>query len=231
MDSNGAGRRLGELLLREHISRAEFAKKAGLTRQRVSQIVAGDLKSIDGWQRVADAAGVPISYFLDDAAPGTLDLATETRRLRERLEEFTEPRDPKTIPTYAPTEGLVLLPILGRVTCGGGGFNEEAIIGYSHFPRTFIPPGQEDACFILDVVGDSMADAGLRDGDQIVVCSGVPVHDGDIAVVDVENEAVCKRVYLRGSSVLLVSDNPEFAPREVDRARIVGRVMRATRAF
>jgi repressor LexA len=137
--------------------------------------------------------------------------------------------EPSTLPGYQPSAGFVLLPLLGRVTAGPGGSAEEAVLGYHHVEKTWIPPGQEDGCFLLDVRGDSMVDAGIRDGDRILVCRTVSLRDGDVAVVDVDGEAMVKRVYSRDGSFLLVSENPQFKPVEVPRARIIGRVMTSWR--
>ena len=160
-------------------------------------------------RKLAQVTGKPIAYFLGDEEPAALD--------------------PSNLPGYQPSAGFVLLPLLGRVTAGPGGSAEEAVLGYHHIEASWIPPGQEDACFLLDVRGESMTDAGIRDGDRVLVCKTVPLRDGDVAVVDVDGEAMVKRVYLRNSAILLVSEHQDFTPIEVPKARIIGRVMASWR--
>lgn len=122
------------------------------------------------------------------------------------------------------------MPLLGRVTAGPGGIAEEHVEGWRHIEATFIPHGQEADCFLLEARGESMIEAGISDGAQLLVCVSVAVHDGDIAVVDVDGEAVVKRAFIDPAkgTVTLVSANPAFRPVTVPRARIIGRVMAAT---
>ncbi len=124
-----------------------------------------------------------------------------------------------------PIDGFAELPVLGRVTAGEGGITEEHIEEYRHVPKTYIPEGQEKACFLVEATGESMIDAGIKSGDELLVCKAVSVNDGDVAVLDIDGEAVVKRVYVENDHLMLVSDNPDIPPRRVPRARLVGRVM------
>lgn len=247
MDKRKLGRRI-----------ASARHEAGLSVDDVAEAMAPlSPYTVRAWERgqnapehanlvkYAEVVGKPLSWFYAETdgtrvsvpsipMPG---LAAAIRTVLEAggiampTPEETVPLDITTDPRYSPSEGFVLLPLLGRVTAGPGGIAEENVLSLHHVETTFIPHGQERDCFLLDVRGESMIDAGLRPGDRILVCSAVQVNDGDIAVVDVDGEAMVKRVYRRDHAVLLVSDNPDFAPREVETARIIGRVMNATRVF
>lgn len=165
---------------------------------------------------VAELTGKPIGYFYGEAHA---DLASEVRRLRERLENLG----------IAPVGQQVLIPLVGHVTAGTGGIPIDHIEEYRHIPATFIPPGGEDTTFLLKAHGESMIGAGIQDGDLLLVCSSVAVHDGDIAVLEVEGEVMVKRIFRREKSLLVISENPTIAPFEVTEARLVGRVMKSIR--
>lgn len=135
-------------------------------------------------------------------------------------------------PNLSVERDFALLPLLGSVTAGEGGIAEEHVLGYHHVPKTFIPDGQEQNCFLLQAHGDSMDDAGITDGTLMVICSTVSVRDGDIAVLDLDGEAVVKRVYHQDTETLMLiseSSDPRHTPRIATRAQIVGRVMASFR--
>lgn len=217
----------GQMLLRlrkaAHLTQEELAEAIGAKAAVVANWERGrNAPTPKHWRAVAEYFGLTPADLLQPPPTGGLALGPTMT---------APPLDITADPRYSPSQGFVLLPLLGRVTAGPGGIAEENVLSLHHVETTFIPHGQEHDCFLLDVRGESMIDAGLRPGDRLLVCSAVQVNDGDIAVVDVDGEAMVKRVYRRDHAVLLVSDNPAFAPREVETARIIGRVMNATRVF
>ena len=131
--------------------------------------------------------------------------------------------------TYAvgmePVEEFVLVPFIGAASAGNGTLAEDNVEYLHRIDRTSLPQGHEDSCFITEARGDSMADVGISNGDQLLVCRTLPVSDGDIAVLNVDGEVVVKRVYRRNRKLLLVSENHDYPPREVDEALLIGVVM------
>jgi repressor LexA len=89
------------------------------------------------------------------------------------------------------TEGV---PIVGAVAAGEPILAEENIEGYVDFKNLF---GPAEGKFILKVIGDSMADEGIVDGDYVVVDPGEKVQSGQIAVVLLDNEATVKRIRIQ----------------------------------
>ena len=186
--------------------------------------------------QIAELTGKPISWFYGDEEP---DMTDEIRRLRERLEQMEKGpavADHSTLtPDLSIAEDFTLLPLLGTVTAGPGGIPDENIEEYHYIPRTFIPDRHTNCCFLIRVTGESMVDAGIQEGDLLLVCNSVEVESGDVAVVEVDGEAMCKRVrwvrdeYGRNRRLILLSDNPDFEPIEVDQVRVVGRVMKSIR--
>jgi repressor LexA len=105
------------------------------------------------------------------------------------------------------------LPLIGRVAAGSPLLAIENV--ETHFqldPQLFKPR----ADYLLKVRGLSMRDAGILDGDLLAVHRTSEVRSGQIAVVRLNDEVTVKRWRRRGREVLLVAENPEFAPIVVD---------------
>jgi len=116
----------------------------------------------------------------------------------------------KTIPGV-PLQGV--LPLVGRVAAGAPLLAAENIeTHYRIDPELFTPR----ADYLLRVRGASMRDAGILDGDLLAVHRTSEVRSGQIAVVRLNDEVTVKRWRRRGREVLLVAENPEFAPIVVD---------------
>ena len=71
------------------------------------------------------------------------------------------------------------------------------------------------ATFLLRVSGDSMHEAGIFDGDMLVVSRARPAVDGDIVIAALDGDAFVKRLAQRDGRTLLCSENPRFAARPV----------------
>jgi repressor LexA len=108
------------------------------------------------------------------------------------------------------------LPVVGRVAAGSPVLAEEHIEDhYQIDARLFRPP----ADYLLRVQGMSMKDAGILDGDLLAVHRTPEAEDGRIVVARLGDEVTVKRLRLRGPRALLLAENPEFAPIEVDLVR------------
>jgi SOS-response transcriptional repressor LexA len=221
---------------REKIGRRIAAARyeAGLTQRELADAVGRSTHTVPNWEsgqnmpspevlaQIAAATGKPVSYFLGEQQ----EEAMSTAALVHRLEALLGAGSAQTI-----EGGLLTIPVYERVAAGPGGIADATPVEFRHIPRTWIPDGQEAACFLVRATGDSMADVGIAEGDELLVCTAVRVHDGDIAVVDLGDEVVVKRVYRHADSLLLISEHAGVAPREVAEGRIVGRVMRSSRSF
>src|SRR5437868_11097656 len=106
-----------------------------------------------------------------------------------------------------PVEGI--LPLVGRVAAGAPLLAVEHVEAhYRVDPDLFTPR----ADYLLRVSGLSMRDAGILDGDLLAVHRTTEVRPGQVAVVRLNDEVTVKRWRRRGREVLLVAENPEFAP-------------------
>lgn len=108
------------------------------------------------------------------------------------------------------------LPLVGRVAAGSPILSDANIeTRYALDPDLFRPR----ADFLLRVVGHSMRDAGILDGDLIAVHRTESADDGRIVVARLDEEITVKRLRHAGSRLLLLPENPDFAPIEVDPRR------------
>jgi repressor LexA len=119
------------------------------------------------------------------------------------------------------------LPIVGTVAAGTPILAEENIEGYIDLKKLF---GQANNEFILKVKGDSMVDAGIMDGDLVVVRAGSDIANGQIGVAAVNDEVTVKRIYIQRGRIILEPANKsgEYKTIEVKKnsanVRIIGKV-------
>ncbi len=113
------------------------------------------------------------------------------------------------------------VPIVGRVTAGLPILAFDNIEEYIPLPASFV---RDEHSFVLKVTGESMIDAGIYDGDYIVVRQQNYADDGDIVVALLEDEATVKRFFVDGKKIRLQPENPTMEPIIVDDAKILGKV-------
>ena len=103
---------------------------------------------------------------------------------------------------------IISIPILGKIAAG---LPIEAIsdnTNYIELPETLLKKGEY---FILNVEGDSMIEAGIFDGDQVVIRKANDANNGEIVVALIDNnEATLKRIFKRGQQVALQPENRNY---------------------
>jgi repressor LexA len=118
------------------------------------------------------------------------------------------------------------IPLLGRVAAGAPILAEENVEDVLIVDGAFVRPGKH---FALRVRGDSMKNAGIFDGDVVIVHHDAPLRSGEIAVAIIGEEATVKRYFPRRDKVLLIPENEEYEPIEVRPSdpefRIAGKVV------
>lgn len=108
------------------------------------------------------------------------------------------------------------LPVIGRVAAGVPILAQEHVEErYDLDPRLFVP----EADYLLRVMGASMRDAGILDGDLLAVHRTTEARNGQVVVARLGDEVTVKRFRRRGNVVRLLPENPEFVPLVVDLAR------------
>jgi repressor LexA len=118
------------------------------------------------------------------------------------------------------------VPVLGRIAAGGPILAEESVETVFPLPRDITGEGD---LFLLHVVGESMIDAAICDGDYVVVRKQDTANSGEIVAALIGDEATVKTLKHRDGHVWLMPHNPAFAPILGDDARILGKVVSVLR--
>jgi repressor LexA len=116
----------------------------------------------------------------------------------------------------------VEVPIVGRVAAGEPILASENVEGTLPVPREVV---KEDTCFALRVNGKSMIEAGIFEGDLVIVRSQNYADTGDIVVALLDEEATVKRFFRDGNRIRLQPENSVMSPIIVDDAQILGKVV------
>jgi len=127
-----------------------------------------------------------------------------------------------TLPESASVPGRI--PVLGVVTAGRPILAVENIEGY-------LPWDGDSDCFALRVRGDSMINAGILPGDKVVVRPQNVADHGQIVVAMLGEEATVKRLWRKGSEVMLMPENDAYDPIDGREAVILGKVKAVVREY
>ncbi|HEV3376826.1 MAG TPA: transcriptional repressor LexA [Thermoleophilaceae bacterium] len=114
------------------------------------------------------------------------------------------------------------LPVVGQVAAGQPILADENIEEYVPVPGI---AGGDDGEFVLRVKGDSMKDAGILEGDFVIVRRQETATDGDIVVALVGEEATVKRFFRENDHVRLQPENEALDPIRTREAQVLGRVV------
>lgn len=125
---------------------------------------------------------------------------------------------------HRPTPSYV--PLVGRIAAGGPILAEQAVEDVFPLPRQLVGDGQ---LFLLKVVGDSMVDAAICDGDWVVVRQQPVAENGDIVAAMLDGEATVKTFRRRDGHVWLLPHNQAYQPIPGDDATVLGRVVAVLR--
>jgi repressor LexA len=153
----------------------------------------------------------------DPTKPRALELA-RTRRVERSPEIHAEARK---------------LPLLGEIAAGGPLLAEQNIEDYVAVPEPLSRGGEE---FLLRVKGDSMIEAGILDGDLVVVRRQQDARDGDIVVAlagddELADEATVKRFFRESGRIRLQPENSALEPIFAAHVQILGKVTGVFRAL
>lgn len=130
---------------------------------------------------------------------------------------------------------FVKIPIIGSVRCGEPMFAECNIEGYEYTYIETLRGGGD--FFYLRAKGDSMINAGINEGDLLLIRKQPDVNSGDIAIVNINgDEETLKRVIKKDKAIILQPENPAFETKiyigkELEHIRIQGRLMNVMKKF
>ena len=205
--------RLSEALKEREIKPIELSRLCGINKSTISQYLSGKYTpKQDKVTKIAEVLGISPLRLLgyEDSAAENIWLGAHARSTGE----------------------FCRLPVVGRVSAGIGIPAEQDIVDYEICDIEF----NDDRHFYLTVSGDSMSPK-LDDGDRVLVRRQNCLENGEIGVFLVDNEdGVVKRYRFDGDTLSLISINPNWPPRsfkgrEIERVRIIGRVIRSVRVW
>ncbi|MBD3625141.1 MAG: transcriptional repressor LexA [Rhodobacteraceae bacterium] len=175
-------------------------------------------------RRLAHRARAIEIVRLPEGMGGTADNVTSLRAAREASQQ------PEQAPADRPD--VAELPVMGRIAAGTP---IAAIEQVSH--RTVVPGAMVSGSarhFALEVRGDSMIEAGINDGDIVVIREQEDAGNGDIVVALVEGqEATLKRLRRKGSAIALEAANPAYETRvyRADQVQVQGKLVGLIRSY
>lgn len=120
------------------------------------------------------------------------------------------------------------VPVVGRIAAGGPILAEQLVEDVFPLPRQLVGEGE---LFLLKVVGDSMIDAAICDGDWVVVRRQPVAENGEIVAAMLDGEATVKTLKRSDGHVWLLPQNPAYAPIPGDEAQVLGRVVSVLRSL
>ncbi|BBX03086.1 repressor LexA [Mycolicibacterium moriokaense] len=172
----------------------------------------------------------------------TSSVAHQLRTLERKGYLRRDPNRPRAVdvrgadspPSIVPTEVAgsdalpepTFVPVLGRIAAGGPILAEEAVEDVFPLPRELVGEG---SLFLLKVVGDSMVDAAICDGDWVVVRQQNVADNGDIVAAMIDGEATVKTFKRTRGQVWLMPHNPAFDPIPGNDAAVLGKVVTVIR--
>jgi len=127
-----------------------------------------------------------------------------------------------------PADMVTSVPIVGRVTAGVPILASENIEDYISIPNVLLGDGEY---YILGVRGDSMINAGIMDGDFVVIKKQQDANNGDIVVAMIDDEATVKRFYRENGHIRLQPENPAMQPILCKQVTILGKVVSLYRLY
>ena len=144
-----------------------------------------------------------------------------------------DPTQPRAIEIIDDTFNLVRrevvnVPLLGRVAAGQPLLAVENIESYFPVPAEYIPKGES---FMLKVTGESMVNAGIFDGDNILVQCQPTAENGDMVVALVDDSATVKTFYKEDGHYRLQPENDSMDPIIVEECTVLGKVFGVFRIF
>jgi repressor LexA len=201
----------------------ELKSKSGIHRLITALVERGFIRRLAHRARAIEVIKLPESSIQAEAprAKGFQPSVIEGAR---RSHDISVP------PAHVIDSRTVSVPVMGRIAAG---VPISAIQSHSHdiaCPPDLLTNGEH---FALEVKGDSMIDAGIHDGDTVIIRRCDNAENGDIVVALVEKEeATLKRLRKKGSTIALEAANAEyktriFGPDQVDiQGRLVGLIRR-----
>ncbi|ANE04208.1 transcriptional repressor LexA [Corynebacterium crudilactis] len=151
--------------------------------------------------------------------PETESRSTKTAANKNKSAQSGSPVPELTGPTS-------FIPVVGKIAAGSPILAEQNIEEYYPLPAEIVGDGE---LFMLQVVGESMRDAGILNGDWVVVRSQPVAEQGEFVAAMIDGEATVKEFHKDSSGIWLLPHNDTFAPIPAENAEIMGKVVSVMR--
>lgn len=194
------------------INQAELCRRTGIGKSSISTYLSGDYEPKQtNLYKIADALSVTIPWL--SGYDVEMNVEKENIPLPENLKPITK---------------VNRIPIVGSIAAGTPILATENI-------ESYLLLGQEyKADFALKIMGDSMIDVGINDGDLALIIKDRPISNGEIYAVLVDGEATLKKVYKNDDYLTLQPCNSKYEPivvKEEDNPYIVGKLSGIVRKY
>ena len=163
----------------------------------------------------------------------TSSVAYQLRVLERKGFLRRDPHRPRTVgvlvagePENEPQAKPAYVPVVGRIAAGGPILAEESIEDVFPLPKEIVGDG---TLFLLKVVGDSMVDLAITDGDWVAVRQQPDADNGEVVAAMIDGEATVKTFKRTDEHVWLMPHNSAFEPILGDDAQILGKVVAVLR--
>ena len=192
----------------------DLASKSGIHRLITALEERGFLRRLAHRARALEVVRLP-----EEATPGSRNRAPFKPQVVENAR-----------PAAAIANDIRELPVLGRIAAGTPIDAIQHERDRMQVPEALLGAGEH---FVLEVQGDSMINAGIFDGDQVIIRRADTANSGEIVVALVGEEATLKRLRKRGASIALEAANPAYETRIFgpDQVQVQGRLVGLIRRY
>jgi repressor LexA len=202
----------------------DLRSKSGIHRLIIALEERGFIRRLPNRARALEVLRLP-----ESASPSGV---SRLRRFEPSVIEGTLGRvRPMLAPNDDEVRSVVTIPVMGRIAAGTPITALQAKSHTISLPPDMLPTGEH---YALEVRGDSMIEAGIFDGDTVVIRRQDTAESGDIVVALIDDEeATLKRLRKRGASIALEAANPSYETRIFgpDRVQIQGRLVSLIRRY
>ncbi len=202
----------------------DLKSKSGIHRLITALVERGFIRRLPHRARAIEVIKLP-----EGGEGPVLEISSEPA---EGIEQRLTPRPPTSLPEPSILQSQSIpVPVMGRIAAGTP---ISAIQDHTHdidCPPDLLSSGEH---FALEVRGDSMIEAGIHDGDTVIIRRADTAQNGDIVVALVEKEeATLKRLRKKGTSIALEAANPAYETRVLnpDQIDIQGRLVGLIRRY
>lgn len=189
-------------------SQTKFAEACGIDNSTIARLERGETKPMPKTlEKIAPILQVT-TFYLMKIAGYIEEIQNNVQLTKEGAEALNfEIIEPRIEPPETFKENIIEVPILGTIKTEYKNITKPEIIGYEYISKKNL---EEGAYFFLKVTGDSMIDAGIREGYRVLVRHQNFVENGKIGIVLINGEeGTLKRIYYQDSHIILQSENSQ----------------------